>query len=533
MRSFDPARIQTPLKFHNLLRRIAAGWDGRESGIQKFLHPPRGLRALTIARVGAALPAFGRAPAQTFPGAAFRANRCYMRLESRLLLAPGTRLKSRVPEIRLIRGFTDFAPESDGKVKLRNRAQPVRGKDRSPPHITILHELTFGLQMRTSGVFNERKFVMPTRHLPSNASIDHLGHQAKDLLAAHAARDSQVAQRIREFHPRFHKATDAVIFDTKLKLSDAQLTIAREHGFPSWARLRKHIEKPSHADNLNVPHHERIEDAVFRRAVDLLDAGDAEGLRIYLSGHPGIVYQRVVFEEGNYFRNPALLEFAAENPIRRGKLPPSIVSVAKVILDAGARTDQSAMDETLGLVCSGRVPRECGVQAPLIALLCDYGADPDGAMPPALVHGEFDAVNELIRRGASITVSVAAATGRTEDARQALASSSDEDRHRALALAAQFGYTEIVRLLLDAGEDLNRYNPAGFHSHSTPLHQAAWAGHFEVVRLLVERGARLDMQDTLFQGTPAGWANHAGRTEIEEYLRQRETSGGTGGAALI
>jgi uncharacterized protein (TIGR02246 family) len=52
---------------------------------------------------------------------------------------------------------------------------------------------------------------------------------------------------------------------------------------------------------------------------------------------------------------------------------------------------------------------------------------------------------------------------------------------------------DIVRLLLDAGEDPNRYNPDGLHSHSTPLHQAALAGHDAVVRLLVERGARLDI----------------------------------------
>jgi hypothetical protein len=363
---------------------------------------------------------------------------------------------------------------------------------------------------------------VPTKHLPPNANIDHLKYQAKDLMTAFANRDPQVAQRIREFHPKFEKSTDNVTFGAKLKLSDAQLVIAREYGFPSWVRLRKHIEKPTPADNLNVPYHERIEDPTFRRAVDLLDAGDAVGLRAYLSEDPNIVQQRVLFEGGNYFRNPSLLEFIAENPIRHGTLPPNVAEVAKVILEAGARTDQSAINETLGLICSGRVPRECGVQRQLIDLLCESGADPNSAMPAALGHGEFDAVNALIRRGANITLPVAAATGRIEDARQSLTTSTSEDRHRALALAAQFGHTEIVRLLVDAGEDPNRYNPVGCHSHSTPLHQAALAGHMDVVRLLVEQGAKLDLKDTLFQGTPAGWAKHAGRSEVEEYLRLRE-----------
>ena len=275
---------------------------------------------------------------------------------------------------------------------------------------------------------------------------------------------------------------------------------------------------------MNIPHHERITDAAFRRAVDLLDTGDVEGLRNYLREHPGIVHQRVTFHGGNYFNNPALLEFIAENPIRRGTLPAKIVAVTKVILEATWRTDQSVLDETLGLVCSGRVPRECGVQLPLIDLLCAYGSDPDSAMPDALVHGEFDAVNELIRQGARLDLSVAAALGQTEDAGQLLTASGGEDRHRALALAVQFGHIEIVRLLVDGGEDPNRYNPEGAHAHSTPLHQAALAGYIEIVRLLVEGGARLDSKDTLFEGTPADWAKYAGKTDVEEYLRRQETN---------
>jgi ankyrin repeat protein len=81
---------------------------------------------------------------------------------------------------------------------------------------------------------------------------------------------------------------------------------------------------------------------------------------------------------------------------------------------------------------------------------------------------------------------------------------------------------DAVRALLDAGEDPNRYNPPGTHSHSTPLHQAALAGHEEVVRLLIERGARLDIRDVLWQGTPVDWAQHEGRKEMEAYLRALE-----------
>jgi ankyrin repeat protein len=363
---------------------------------------------------------------------------------------------------------------------------------------------------------------MPVRPLPAKPSLAHLKCQARDLLRELAAHDAGAAQRIREFHPKFADAMDAEIFHAPLRLSDAQLAIARESGFPSWARLKRHIEKPILSGQLHLRHHERIEDAVFQRGVKLLDAGDAAELRLHLKRHPDLVRRRIVFEGGNYFRNPTLLEFVAENPIRHGKLPAHIVEVAKVILDAGA--ERSAIDETLGLVVTGSVVRECGVQAALIDLLCDYGANPSLAMHAAL-HGGKEAVEALLRRGAQVDLPVAAALGNMDVVQRMLPGAAPRERHKAFALAAQFGQVAIVRMLLDMGEDPNRFNPVGCHSHSTPLHQAAAAGHLEAVRLLVERGARMDIKDILWHGTPAGWAKHEGRKEVEEFLLVQERNG--------
>ena len=127
---------------------------------------------------------------------------------------------------------------------------------------------------------------MPVKTLPSRPNLGHLEDRARDLLRNHALRDLGAAQRIREFHPRFVGATDAEIFDAPLRLDDAQLAISRESGFANWARLKRHIEKPTPADQLNLPHHERIENVVFRRGVDFLHAGDVAALLAHLNQHP-------------------------------------------------------------------------------------------------------------------------------------------------------------------------------------------------------------------------------------------------------
>ncbi|MGO9338169.1 MAG: ankyrin repeat domain-containing protein [Terracidiphilus sp.] len=360
---------------------------------------------------------------------------------------------------------------------------------------------------------------MPVRVLPSNPNLDQLKHQAKDLIKAHAAHSLAAAQLIREFHPRFSGVADAVIFAADFRLSDAQLTIAREHGFLSWTRLKRRIEKPVLSDRLDLPHHERIEDPIFRRAVDLMDAGDEAGLRAHLRQHPGLARQHVIFEGMNYFHNPSLLEFIAENPIRHGKMPENIVAVTGVILESGV--DLESLDVTLALIATGSVPEASGKQHVLIDLLCDWGANPDSAIHAAVLHGGVKAVQVLIQRGAKVDLAVAA-LGSAENFRRRLAAASAEERHLALAVAAQYCQVEIVRILLDAGEDPNRFNPVGGQSHCTPLHQAAGYGTLELVQLLLERGARPDIKDVLWKGTPAGWANHVGRTEMEAYLRPLE-----------
>jgi len=82
-------------------------------------------------------------------------------------------------------------------------------------------------------------------------------------------------------------------------------------------------------------------------------------------------------------------------------------------------------------------------------------------------------------------------------------SMSDEDK-MVLTFAAGDGKVEAVRLMLSAGMPMGIRGDTG----GTPLHQAAWYGQLGVVKLLLARHARLEEKDTVYGGTPMGWACH-------------------------
>jgi ankyrin repeat protein len=234
-----------------------------------------------------------------------------------------------------------------------------------------------------------------------------------------------------------------------------------------------------------------------------------------------------------------LLHYIGANGVEgdRQKTPPNAVEVAKILLNAGADVDALAdlyesKCTTMSMLVSSCHPAARGLQAALAETLLDHGAALEGpgsnwqsSLMTALAFGYLGTAQALAARGARVdNVAAAAGLGRLEDTATRLPAADVHERQVALALAAQHGHTEVVRLLLDAGEDPNRYNPDGYHSHSTPLHQAVWSDHADVVRLLVERGARLDIKDTLYGGTPLGWAIHGERTALAEYLRTRMPS---------
>lgn len=383
-------------------------------------------------------------------------------------------------------------------------------------------------------------YVMQISPLPFRSSLKAYEQQAAELLDAWRAGDRHAVQLIRGHHPRFlderipwlpKKLSDAAVRATTLELADAQLATARWYSFQSWPRLAQWAEAVLQEESLV---------ARFEAAVEAVITGDAATLQRLLRETPELARARstLVTHHDPPVHGATLLHYIAANGVEgfRQKTPQNAVPIAKLLLDAGAEVDALAgmyggQHTTMSMLVSSCHPARAGVQVALVETLLDHGAAIEGRgagewtspLMTALAFGYLDTAQALVRRGARVdSVAAAAGLGRLEAARGLLATANGLDRHRALALAAQHGHVELVRLLLDAGEDPNRYNPKGNHGHSTPLHQAVWAGHGAVVRLLVERGARLDIKDTIWEGTPLGWAEYGGRTAIAEYLRSQE-----------
>jgi ankyrin repeat protein len=88
------------------------------------------------------------------------------------------------------------------------------------------------------------------------------------------------------------------------------------------------------------------------------------------------------------------------------------------------------------------------------------------------------------------------------DRRPDLAQTLDDGERRRLAVAAQDDNGAAVGRMLDAGWPVDVRGQHG----ATPLHWAAWHGNVEMVRELIRHRAPLDVTDSDFKGTPAGWA---------------------------
>ena len=262
-----------------------------------------------------------------------------------------------------------------------------------------------------------------------------------------------------------------------------------------------------------------MRDPAFNAAAHAIQAGDISTLKTLLARHPDLIHAHAIEPDcypKDYFRDPALVWFIANNPNFVSAMPANMVEVARTLIDAGAELKD--LQYTLGLVMTSSPARKHGLQRPLIQLLLQHGARvADPWFTGELGHRERDAVCAVLESGVALTAPAAAGLGRVNELAQLLKKASADEKHAALCLAVINQELEAARVCLEAGAEVNRSSVC--HRHSMPIHQAAVNDDVPMLKLLIEHGARLDVQDTLWNGTPLGWAIHTHQRRAEAYLR--------------
>lgn len=216
------------------------------------------------------------------------------------------------------------------------------------------------------------------------------------------------------------------------------------------------------------------------RLAKLIADGDVDAVRTAVQDTPGLL-TRTVERDGQGGWTPLHVAVAEGQP-----------DVVRVLVEAGS--DLTARTEY------NRTPLHVALQQrpDLVPLLRDLGAQVDA--PSAAYLGDVEQLARHLDDGSDPAdrtsgvdlLSWAAFGGAGGTAKLLLERGADPDTG-ALHFAAGGGRLELVRLLLTAGADVNRHDPA---TGRTPLHAAVAAAPAgdapEIVRVLLAEGADVD-----------------------------------------
>jgi ankyrin repeat protein len=359
---------------------------------------------------------------------------------------------------------------------------------------------------------------MTTRQLPEQPDLEQLKRQAKDLLRAAQAGDSDARARFRAL-PAFAGETDEDLAGEPLALHDAQSVIAREHGFRSWNALRDRVEeltlelgaavvrfieaatdgRADRAERL-LALHPRIRGGSFHAALVL---GDATEVESHLSRRAALA------RETGGPRGWEPLLYVCHTCLRQGSVASAdgLVAIARRLLALDA--DPNARFPWLHHgVRRAALWGACFVTRllPLAELLLEAGADPDDGvtLPLAAGGGDVPVLELLVAHGADVDHSWAT------------------DGASPLYSILTWADTPVgVRWLLEHGADPD----AVFAGNGeTPLHVAARRWGADVARLLVDRGA--DVARRRADGrTPYAVAELNGNRAVADWLLEQGASG--------
>jgi hypothetical protein len=109
---------------------------------------------------------------------------------------------------------------------------------------------------------------VPVRSLPRDPNIEQLRNLAKTLQRLVRVGEPGAIDLAREFHPRFADLAAGAPEATQFTRADMQLTLARSYGFPSWPKLRAHIETVNRLTR--NPHLQPVDNPISNEA-ELID----------------------------------------------------------------------------------------------------------------------------------------------------------------------------------------------------------------------------------------------------------------------
>jgi ankyrin repeat protein len=308
------------------------------------------------------------------------------------------------------------------------------------------------------------------RQLPERSSLEQLRKEAKDLLRDARTGNADALARIAEYR--------RLPTDDRVLLAHAQLTVARDYGFPSWPTLAQHVQSISGGSSRLLPLIRPVELAPGRRwkIAEGVDAAADDVYAMFVAARDGDLgtVRRLVAQA----RSLALVEYNYTPPIhfavREGHR-----DIVELLLRLGADPAYRSY--------------------PFLESLLTFAEDRGHAGVAELLHGQLS--RRFAIASGTETILKAAATGdlatvERELARDgSLAQASNETGDTALHQAARHGRLEIVRLLLNAGAAVDAVRGDGYR----PVHCALMPNWFqrvsasvreEIATLLLARGAR-------------------------------------------
>jgi ankyrin repeat protein len=383
--------------------------------------------------------------------------------------------------------------------------------------------------------------------LPPAPSLEQLRKQAKELLRAHRAGEPGAAARVAAHDP-----------GEPLRLTGAQHVVAREHGFPSWPRLKAYVERvAAHGPDLQHAYHEDL-DYYEGRAYGLhasardgtegaVAAFERWGAPLTEAGARAVVARQHGFAGWAALRRHVAGLHDSGEPFARAYRAVEAHDVDGLRAQLETFPDLATAVGTNGNDLLGMAGATCDER--LVRVLLDAGADPTrgnarGWTPlhqagysnlPLLARMLLDegAAVDVSARGDGGTPLVVALFWGHREVTEVLAEHGVHPHN--LRAAAGLGRLDLVeelvapdgRLAPEAGAHRAYYRPhSGFpdwRASDDPqevLDEAlAWAARSDrvaVLEPLVARGARPDAD--VYRGSALMWASACGRTAAARRL---------------